>query len=276
MLSHIGVIHWGQIMHEGIYIAASGAFKQEHKLDVISNNLANLGTTGFKRDGLAFKELIPPFTETAQLSANLNPQPGAFQPDPKVSYVGVTELYTDVTNGTLRQTGNALDLALDGKGFFVVDSKEGQRFTRNGNFQLSGDGTLITHEGFKVLGQDGKPIKVDSQEGIISINQKGGISVSNGKQSTPVGDLQLVSFDDPKKLAKEGNGVFKIADPSVKKSPTQEVSVQQGFLETSNVNSIEEMTDMIATMRAFEAYQKIIQSIDEADEQAVNAIGRLA
>jgi flagellar basal-body rod protein FlgF len=263
-------------MHEGIYIAASGAFKQEHKLDVIANNLANMGTTGFKRDGLAFKELIPPFTETAQLSASLSPQSTAFQPDPQVSYVGVTELYTDVSNGTLRQTGNALDLAIDGKGFFVVDSPQGQRFTRNGNFQLSGDGTLITHEGYKVLGKDGKPIKVDSQEGTISINSSGEISAGNGKQSTPLGDLQLVNFDDPKKLAKEGNGLFKIADPSVKKITATELNVQQGFLETSNVNSIEEMTNMIVTMRAFEAYQKIIQSIDEADEQAVNAIGRLA
>ncbi len=263
-------------MHEGIYIAASGAFKQEHKLEVIANNLANMGTTGFKRDSLAFREMIPPFTETAQLSASINPQPTAFQSDPRVSYVGITDLYTDGSNGTLRQTGNTLDLALEGKGFFVVDSPQGQRFTRNGNFGLSGDGTLITQEGYKVLGKDGKPIKVDSQEGNLSINQSGEISVSNGKQVTPVGDLQLVTFGDLKKLAKEGNGLFKIADTSVKKITAKEVSVQQGFLETSNVNPIEEMTNMITTMRAFEAYQKIIQSIDEADEQAVNAIGRLA
>jgi flagellar basal-body rod protein FlgG len=99
---------------------------------------------------------------------------------------------------------------------------------------------------------------------------------SNGRQSTPQGSLQLVNFTDTTKLAKEGNGMYRIADPSVKKQSVQNVSVQQGFLETSNVHPIEEMTNMIVTMRAFEAYQKIIQSIDEADEQAVNAIGRLA
>lgn len=263
-------------MHEGIYIAASGAFKQERKLDVIANNLANMGTTGFKRDGLAFKELIPPFTETAKLSASLDPKPTAFQPDPKVSYVGVTELYTDASNGTLRQTGNALDLSLDGEGFFVVDTPNGQRYTRNGNFKLRGDGTLSTHEGFKVLGKDGEPIKIDTQGGQIAINSSGGIVVGNGSQATPQGDLQVVNFLDMTKLAKEGNGLYRIADPSVKKQSVQDVSVQQGFLETSNVNPIEEMTNMIVTMRAFEAYQKIIQSIDEADEQAVNAIGRLA
>jgi flagellar basal-body rod protein FlgG len=263
-------------MHEGIYIAASGAFKQEQKLDVIANNLANMGTTAFKRDGMAFRELIPPFNETAQLSASLDPKPTAFQPDPNVSYVGVADFYTDGSNGTLRQTGNALDLALDGEGFFVVDTPEGQRYTRNGNFQLSGDGTLITHEGFQVLNKDGKPIKIDTQGGQISFNSSGGISVGNGQQSTPQGDLQLVSFNDPTKLAKDGNGLTRIADPSVKKQPAQNLNVQQGFLETSNVNPLEEMTNMIVTMRGFEAYQKIIQSIDEADDQAVNAIGRLA
>ena len=156
-------------MHEGIYIAASGAFKQERKLEVIANNLANMGTTGFKRDGMAFSELIPPFTESAQLSASLDPKPTAFQPDPKVSYVGVAALYTDASNGTLRQTGNVLDLALDGKGFFVVDTPQGQRFTRNGNFQLSGNGTLTTHEGYNVLNKEIKPIKIDAQGGVISL-----------------------------------------------------------------------------------------------------------
>ena len=263
-------------MNEGIYIAASGAFKQERKIDVIANNLANLATTGFKRDGLAFREMIPPFTGTAQLSASLDPKPTAFQPDPQVSYVGVADMYTNDSNGILRQTGNTLDVALQGKGYFVVDSAQGQRFTRNGNFQLSGEGFLITQEGYKVLGQEGKPIKIDTQGGDISINPSGGIAVGNGKTSIPVGNLLLVSFDDPAKLVKEGNGLFKIADSSVKKQTAEKVSVHQGFLETSNVNSIEEMTNMIVTLRAFEAYQKIIQSIDEANEQAVNAIGRLA
>jgi flagellar basal-body rod protein FlgF len=263
-------------MHEGIYIAASGAFKQERKLDVIANNLANMGTTGFKRDGMSFRELIPPFTETARLGASQDPKPTAFQPDPKVSYVGIADMYTDISTGTLHQTGNALDLALDGEGFFVVETPQGQRYTRNGNFKLSADGTLNTHEGFKVLSKDGEPIKIDTKGGQISVNSSGGISVGNGTQSTPQGNLQLVSFSDPTKLAKQGNGLYRIEDPSAGKQPGKNVSVQQGFLETSNVNPIEEMTNMIITMRGFEAYQKIIQSIDEADEQAVNAIGRLA
>ncbi len=264
-------------MHEGIYIAASGAFKQERKLDVIANNLANMGTTGFKRDGMAFRELIPPFTETAQLSASLDPKPTAFQPDPKVSYVGVAEMYTDVAKGTLRQTGNSLDVALEGDGFFVVDTPQGQRYTRNGNFKLSEGGTLNTHEGFNVLGKNGKPIKIDTQQGgQIAINSSGGILVGTGFLSTPQGNLQIVSFDDPTKLAKQGNGLYTIADPSVKKQSLENVTVQQGFLETSNVNPIAEMTNMIVTMRGFEAYQKIIQAIDEADEQSVTAIGRLA
>jgi flagellar basal-body rod protein FlgF len=263
-------------MHEGIYIAASGAFKQEQKLDVIANNLANLATTGFKRDGLAFKEMIPPFTETAQLSATLSQQPTAFQPDPQVSYVGVNDMYTDVSSGILRQTGNALDIALEGEGFFVVDTPQGERYTRNGNFQLSGDGTLITHEGHKVLSRKNEPIKLDAQGAELSINSSGEIAASNGQKSIPIGNLQLVTFGDPTKLAKEGDGLFRIEDPGAQKQKAKDVRVQQGFLETSNVNGVEEMSNMIITMRAFEAYQKIIQSIDEADDQAVNSIGRLA
>jgi flagellar basal-body rod protein FlgF len=211
-------------MHEGIYIAASGAFKQERKLDVIANNLANMGTTGFKRDGMSFREMIPPFTKTANLSASLDPKPTAFQPDPKVSYVGVATMYTDASNGTLRQTGNALDLALDGDGYFVVETPEGQRYTRNGNLRLSGDGTLSTHEGFKVLGKNGQPIKIDTQGGRISINPSGEITVGNGNQSTPQGDLQLVSFREPSKLAKEGNGLYRLEDQSAGKQPIKNVS----------------------------------------------------
>jgi flagellar basal-body rod protein FlgF len=263
-------------MHEGIYIAASGAFKQERKLDVIANNLANQGNSGFKRDGLSFREMIAPFTNSSDLTAGLNTQQGiSFSAFP-VSYVAVDNIYTDTSNGTLRPTGNALDVGLDGDGFFVVDTPNGQRFTRNGNFKLAGDGSLSTQEGYSVLGRNGKPIKIALNGGQIAFDSSGGISVGNGLQNDPVGSLKLVTFDDPRKLAKQGDGLFKIADPSVKEQKPKNLNVQQGVLEASNVNSIEEMTEMITTLRAFEAYQKIIQSIDQADDQAVNSIGRVA
>ncbi|GJL78849.1 MAG: flagellar basal-body rod protein FlgF [Nitrospinaceae bacterium] len=264
-------------MHEGIYIAASGAFKQERKLDVIANNLANLGNSGFKRDGLAFREMIPPFNSNAQLTAGLNPAQGSFPSDIRVSYVGVNDLYTDTSNGTLRPTGNALDVGLDGDGFFVVDTPQGQRYTRNGNFKLSPDGSLVTQEGHQVIGNDNLPIKIDlTAGGRISIDASGGISLGDGLQNIPVGNFKLVNFEDPTKLKKQGDGLLKLEGAGAGEKPPGNLRVQQGFLEASNVNAIEEMTNMIVTLRAFEAYQKVIQSIDQADDQAVNTIGRVA
>lgn len=263
-------------MQEGIYIAASGAIKQSRKMDVISNNLANLGNSGFKRDGLAFKELIPPFASAANTSANLNVQEASIPSDFQASYVGIDELYTDVSNGTLRFTGNDLDLGLDGEGFIVVESSRGLRYTRNGNLKLLQDGSLATHEGGKVIGQNGKPIKIDLTGGRISIDVKGAISVGNGFQNVPQETIKLVAFNDPTKLKKEGDGLFIDAGAGIKENPPADLKVQQGFLETANVNPVEEMVNMITTLRAFEAYQKIIQSIDEADEQVVNTVGRVA
>lgn len=262
-------------MHEGIYIAASGAFKQEQKLDIIANNLANMGNSGFKRDALAFQEMIPPFTPTANLVNAVDPQYTGFPADLTVSYVGINHFFTDPTQGSLRPTGNPLDLGLDGEGYLVVETPEGQRYTRGGNLKLSPKGNLATQEGYNVLGQDGKPIQVDGEGGQINIDATGAISVGNGLQNTPVGNLKLVAFDDPASLTKEGNGLFRLSDPGAKEQTPKDLNVRQGLLESSNVNPVKEMTEMITTMRAFEAYQKIIQSIDEADDQAVNAIGRL-
>ncbi len=260
-------------MQEGIYIAASGAFKQERKMQTIANNLANLGNMGFKRDGMVFREMIPPFNAAASPGQGLNvPVPGT-QPAFDASYVGITDFFTDTGQGTLRQTGNALDIALEGEGYFVVETPQGNRYTRNGNFKLSPDAFLATQEGYKVLADNGKPIKIDSsQGGTITIDALGNVSIGKGLSNQPLGKLQLADFKDPSVLSKEGDGLF---SSNAKPGKPEQVVVSQGFLETSNVNSVEEMTQMIITLRAFEAYQKVIQSIDEADDQVVNSLGRV-
>ncbi len=260
-------------MQEGIYIAASGAFKQERKLQTISNNLANLGNMGFKRDGLVFREMIPPFNGPAQPPSVPDlPVPGT-RPPFDVSYVGITDFFTDTRQGTLRQTGNSLDVALEGNGYFVVQTPQGDRYTRNGNFKLSADGFLATQEGHKVVNEEGDPIKIDTaQGGTITIDTRGNISVGKGLSNQPLGKMRLADFADPSVLVKEGDGLFR---SGARPETPKEVVVSQGFLETSNVNSVEEMTEMIMTLRAFEAYQKMVQSIDEADDQVVNSLGRV-
>lgn len=260
-------------MQEGIYIAASGAFKQEKKLDLIANNLANLGNTAYKRDALLYKEKQGGFRSVLDMQVQ---PPRLFPEHPQggASYVGVSGFYTDSSQGTLKHTGSTLDLAVEGEGYFVVETARGNRYTRNGNFILDGKGYLATQEGNRVLNDKNKPVQIDALGGQITIDAKGSITVSQGLNNTPIGNLKLVKPGAPENLSKEGNGLYRLAGGGEEQAA--EATLKQGFLELSNVNSVEEMTSMIATLRAFEAYQKVIQSIDQADDLAVNSIGRLA
>jgi len=263
-------------MQEGIYIAASGAFKQEKNLNVIANNLANLGNAAFKRDGLVFEE------KTSSFRALLNfteTEPSIFnqeRPKKGASYVGVASFYSDHSQGPLKKTGNTLDLAIEGDGYFAIQTPAGERYTRNGNFILDAEGFLATQMGNRLLGPKGEPIQIDTQGGAITIDSKGFISVGSGLENQPAGQINLVVIEDKSNLIKEGNALYKITGGATDKEGAKNISVRQGFLELSNVNSVEEMTKMITTLRAFEAYQKVIQAIDGADDLAVNSIGRIA
>jgi len=263
-------------MHEGIIIAASGGVKQQIKMDVLANNLANLNNAGFKSDGLVFREIIPPFDEGSSLESSRNPLLSPDESNETVAYVAVDSAYTNYAQGPFHKTGNTFDVALEGEGFFEVETPQGLRYTRNGNFNLDKNNNLITHEGNFVLNGDKQKIKVEAQGGIVSILPDGTISVGRGLENANIGTIGLVKFNDMGALAKEGNGLYKVMDNNMQPEKTNEIKVRQGFLERSNVNSIEEMTNMITAIRAFEAYQKVIQTIDEADEAAVNTIGRVA
>ncbi len=262
-------------MNEGIYIAASAAFKQERKLDVLSNNLANLSNTGFKKDSMVFKEMIPPFRSAGGTDLSRDFLLPAHRASPNVSYVGVTGFFTNYAQGTLLQTGNPLDLALEGEGFFEIRTPQGTQYTRNGNFVRDDQGRLVTQDGGLVVGQDENPIRVDLP-GAITVDGNGAVSVGRGLENVPVGRLKLVEFGNPRALLKVGNGEFVHEGPAKNLRPAQNTEVRQGFLEKANVNAVEEMATMISTLRAFEAYQKVIQSIDDADDQAVNSLGRVA
>jgi flagellar basal-body rod protein FlgG len=263
-------------MHEGIIIAASGGVKQQIKMDVLANNLANLNNAGFKSDGLVFREIFPPFNENSKLGstplASLAPEDS----NKTVAYVAVDSAYVDHSQGTFHKTGNSFDIALDGEGFFEVETPQGLRYTRNGDFDLDKDSNLITSEGNFVLDSNKQKIKIDAAGGTVSVLPDGTISVGSGLENQNIATIGLVKFDDKEALAKEGNGLYKIMDNNIEPEKAIKVKVHQGFLERSNVNSIEEMTNMITAIRAFEAYQKVIQTIDDANEASVNTIGRVA
>ena len=144
-----------------------------------------------------------------------------------------------------------------------------------GNFRLDTGKHLVTQDGNFLLDKNKQKIKIEDNSAKIDIGPDGTISMGNGFGNQQAGTLSLVKFEDARVLAKEGNGLYKIMDNTIKPLAADDIKVEQGVLERSNVNSIEEMTNMITAIRGFEAYQKVIQSIDEADDQAVNSIGRV-
>jgi len=262
-------------MHEGLIIAASGGVKQQVKLDVLANNMANLNSAGFKSDGVIFREIMPPFKENSSVEAAKNALLNPNDSNQTVAYVAVDTVFTNHSQGVFQKTDNPLDLALDGEGYFELNTPQGIRYTRNGNLRMNKEKYLVTQDGNYLLDNNKQKIKIDNNGGTIDIGPDGTISVGNGLGNQPAGKLGLVKFDNQQLLAKEGNGLYKIVGNETKPLVADNVKVTQGMLERSNVNSIEEMTKMITTIRAFEAYQKVIQTLDEADDQAVNSIGRV-
>jgi flagellar basal-body rod protein FlgG len=224
----------------GIYEAIRGATLKEKQLDIITNNLANTNTAGFKKDVLTFDEVLQ-----AQLSTDLSP-------------------------GSLNYTGNQLDVALGDKGFFKIQTERGIRYTRDGRFLLDAEGMLAVQSGDRVLSDNGS-IQIKGRE--ITITTSGDI-IADGKR---MGTLSIVDFTHPHFLKKEGDGLYAYDDPNgegriVESNPT---SVQQRYLEASNVNPVEEMTKMIEALRAYESFTKVIQTFDEANAKLINEVGKL-
>jgi flagellar basal-body rod protein FlgF len=262
-------------MHEGIYIAASAGLKQGKKLEVIAQNLANVNNTGYKRDRLVFKEFMPPFAPDQGLDAGKNMLLPPDRGNSNVSYVGVSDYYTDQTAGALKQTGGSLDLALGGEGYFSISTQEGIRYTRNGNFRLDTKNQLVNQNGDLVLNSKQNPIIIDVPGADISIDSNGNISAGTGLTNTVIGKIKVINFENQKTLEKIGDGLYQQINPGALEKPTTDTIVSQGFLENSNVSTVEEMTDMLATLRLFETYQKMIQTIDSMDDLSVNNIGRI-
>lgn len=240
-----------------IYQAAAGALLQQMRLDLLSNNLANVNTTGFKADLPVFR------MDEADAPALPTVSPGRLSP-----YAPPMEARTDFGAGPIARTGNALDVALAGKGFFEVQTPEGPKFTRKGNFAINDQGVLSTSEGWPVMGQGGE-IAIDG--GRVQIDEEGEVFVDG----EPVGTLRIVDFAEPYPLVKNGDTLFKPHD-GVEGLPVEPgtTKVVQGYVESSNVDAIRTMTEIIETMRVFEAYQRIIRTADEATAKTVSEVGR--
>ena len=225
-------------MDTGIYQAIRGSLIQGRRFDIISSNLANVGTTGFKKDTLTFDRALLEYVKT------------------------------DLSQGNLRLTGNPLDIALEGDGFFRIQTPSGIRYTRNGSFCLNAAGALVTKNGDPVLGESG-PIIIES--GDITIDTQGGITVGEAVVDT----LSVDTFVRPERLQKQGLSYCIYTGDEEGIVKPEKVVIKQGFLEESNVMVVEEMTKMIETLRTYEIYQKIIQTFDETSYKAINEVGRV-
>lgn len=242
----------------GIQSLVSSMEAQWQRHEVLANNLANLSTPGFKRDDLAVVPLGPTGVPMAPMGANV------------VTLEGQAMVqWTDFSQGPLHETGRNLDMALNGSGFFAVQTPNGVRYTRAGSFNVSGNGTLMTSTGFPVLGQRG-PIVVGSER--VTVAPSGEVV----REGRPVDSLRVVDFPKPYHLLKEGNGLFVPAAASGPPEPARGYDVVAGSLESSNVNSVETMVSMIELLRKYEAAQRAIQAVEEANRQATQDIGRVA
>lgn len=235
-------------MYKGIYIALSGAITKQKHMDILAQNIANVNTPGYKKERVAFRDYLIPLTNGS-----------ALLPDGRIMS-GPPLVMTDFSSGELRKTGNPLDVAIDGSGFFAL---EGNRYTRAGNFKVSSDGYLVTQSGIKVLGNGG-PISLQGSR--IEISPSGDVSVDG----IVVDTLTIVDFPDKGVLKGAGEGTFVTEEQGQEIRPL----IRQGYLEDSNTEIIKEMVQMITTYREFESYQRIIRALDEATAKTINEMGK--
>ncbi|MCO4792645.1 MAG: flagellar basal-body rod protein FlgF [Bacteriovoracaceae bacterium] len=277
-----------------LWVPLSGAIAQQRNVETIANNVANANTPGFKKDQLAFKEYLKVLEKGLE---DINLPRKEWSPDDfyqsqgaEKAQVKIDGSYTNHQQGQLAPTGNHLDFALHGKGFFEVLTPNGIRYTRRGTFTLNNQGQLVTSQGFPVLSKldlaaienagENAPAQVtDPTNRIItmpldsarpSINLQGEIFAKGQK----VSDLSLVEFNDIHALTKEGQSHFINKDFKNIKVDPPKTAVHQGFVEQSNVNAVQEMSALIKANRHFESIQKVIKAYDQISGKSVNEISR--
>jgi len=243
-------------MNSGIYGAISGNMAMMKQLDVLAHNLANVNTPGFKKDTISFESV---------LAASAVQGTDGSEDSPML----VKEMYaTDYSSGQVKVTDNTFDIALDGDGFFAINTPQGKAYTRQGNFKIDANSKLVTADGYEVLGR-GAPIVING--GSVSFDEKGKILV----EGLETGAIDVVDFPKPYDLKKIGSALFMPNSTDVTPQAATNTVVRQGYLEGSNVNTLEEMVRMIETTRSSETCQKMIQNYDQMTAKAVNELGKV-
>jgi flagellar basal-body rod protein FlgF len=251
-------------MENALLVGLSRQVVLEHQLDTIANNVANIDTTGFKADKTVFGEYLLSHASDQNFNGR----------DRQVDFVDDRTGYIDMAPGAIQRTGNPLDVAIDGDAYFEVQTARGQRYTRNGAFQINGAGQLVTSNGDAVLGQNG-PITFQNTDHNINISQSGIITVQEGNSTidAPRGTLQLASFANPQVLQKDGASTF-MAPNNVTPNPAPAgTNVVQGEIEKSNVNGVAEMARLIEITRS---YTDVANILSQEGDLRRNALSQLS
>jgi flagellar basal-body rod protein FlgG len=260
-------------MASGIYVAMGGARNQERRLDTLSHDLANANTPGFKAQDTIYKQVHNDVTKLGNpnQAMGLN-HPVRFLPEDRLPSV-MDERYTKFKQGTLRETGNDLDLALTGDGFFTIQGPSGPLYTRNGTFLLDKTGTLVDQQGRSVLNDRGNPVQVPNTAAKVNIGKSGEVVVDGEK----VADLGLVKFEakEMQLLERMGDSAYRNPDPNIQAQPLENANIQQGYLEMANVNPVHTMAMLIKTNRIFEFNTRALQAYKAMDEQCAREVGRV-
>jgi flagellar basal-body rod protein FlgG len=283
-------------MLRGIYTGASGMLAQQHRLDALSNNLANVDVTGYKKDTSVHKAFPEMLMRRFDDDGVHNFPLGSIDVAPIVGKIGTgveyNESYTIFTQGSLKQTENPFDMALENDGFFSIETNDGERYTRNGSFILGKEGYLLTKDGYQVLGENG-PIQIKANNFTIDVNgnvfqnldfaddpqRMVSIEENTWDKTELVDTLKIVGFSGHgnRFITKQGNSLWAATSesgPAEIIQGSKRPTVRQGFLEGSNVNAVSEMVNMIEVNRAYEANQKVISTQDSLLDKLINTAAR--
>lgn len=263
-------------MLKGLYTAYTGMINEQNRMDVLTNNLANADTIGFKKEGATSQSFNSVFVDKIRDDSeclDLARRIGAANPGVKIG-----EGYTDFSQGPLQVTDNSYDVALGGEGFFTIEftNKAGETstmYTRDGNFQLTREGYLVTTDGDYILGRANnnttQRIKVNPDLP-VTIDEQGRIF----QDDRQLAQLKITDFEDYNYLEHYGESYYMPVEGAEPVDAT-DCKVLQGYLETSNVSIVSEMVNMISVSRQYEANQKVIQTYDSSLDAAVNQIGKI-
>jgi flagellar basal-body rod protein FlgF len=240
-------------MDNSLLVSLSQQLASYQSMDVIANNIANVSTPGYRREQPTFQEYV------TQLPAG----DGTMQ---DVSFVQDTGIVRDMSQGTLQQTGGTYDLALKGKGFFVVQTPGGERYTRNGHFTLDPAGQIVDDSGNPLMG-DGGAITITNEDGDVHVGADGTLSGRNGQ----LGKLRIASFADEAALTKQGLNLFAATETP---QTAADVKITQGALEGSNVQPVVEISRMVEVMRAYQATATMTQTQEDLMRQAIDKLGQ--